>query len=63
MKFHEGQEVKYNGATTCIDIIYDDGTCRIQNPDWDWDTEAECVANDIDYNVPFWITVKIEDLK
>lgn len=62
MKFQEGQEVKYNGETTHIETIYDDGTCRIQNPDWNWDAEAECVAYDIDYDVPFWITVKIEEL-
>jgi hypothetical protein len=63
MKFQEGQEVKYNGQVTHIDIIYDDKTCRIQNPDWDWDMEAECVANGVDYDVPFWITVKLSDLK
>lgn len=62
MDLHEGQTVKYNGATTHIERIYDDGACRIANPDWDWDMEAECVANDIEYNVPYWIKVNISEL-
>jgi len=62
MEFYPGQEVKYNGKTTHIDVIYGDQTCRIVNPDWDWDMEAECVAADLEYEVPFWITVNIQDL-
>jgi hypothetical protein len=62
MALREGQEVKYNGQITHIETIYDDETCRIKNPDWDWDTESECVAAGIDYDVPFWISVNIKDL-
>lgn len=62
MDFHEGQEVKYKGAATFIDIIYDDGTCRIANPDWDWDMEAEHVYADTEYDVPYWIKVNISEL-
>lgn len=62
MDFHEGQTVKYNGATTHIELIYEVDTCRIANPEWDWDSEAECVANGVDYDVPYWITVNISEL-
>jgi hypothetical protein len=62
MEFYEGQDVMYNGAKTHIECIYDADTCRIANPDWDWDMEAECVANGIDYDAPYWITVNISDL-
>ncbi len=62
MEFKEGDNVKYNDKETHLENIYEDGTCRIKNPDWDWDEEAECVANEIDYDVPFWITVNLVEL-
>jgi hypothetical protein len=62
MEFKEGQNVSFNGKQTHIENIYDDETCRIANPDWDWDEEAACVANGIDYDVPYWITVKLSKI-
>lgn len=61
-KFTEGQTVKYNGKETHIEVLNDGGTCNIANPDWDWDEEGECVANGIEYDVPYWITVKTSEL-
>ncbi len=60
--FKEGQTVKYEGKETHIENIYEDGTCRIANPDWDWDDEAQCVNDGIEYDVPYWITVKLSEL-
>jgi hypothetical protein len=60
--FYAGQTVKYNGKSTHIEALHGDGTCNIANPHWDWDDEVECVANNIPYDIPFWITVSLSDL-
>ncbi|MFZ1496592.1 MAG: hypothetical protein WAS72_06010 [Saprospiraceae bacterium] len=60
--FTIGQTVKYNGKETHIEVLHRDGTCNIANPDWNWDEEAECVANNLEYDVPYWITVKLSEL-
>jgi hypothetical protein len=57
-----GQTVLYKGRKTTIDHIYTDGTVRIVNPFWDWDEEAECVNEGINYDVPYWITVMKDEL-
>lgn len=62
MDFYEGQEVKYKGAATHIELFYEDGTCCIANPEWDWDMEAEHTAAGTDYDVPYWIKVNIAEL-
>ena len=63
MSFKLGQEVLYEGKPTHIEEIHEDETCTIANPDWDWDTEGECVSLDVDYGIPYWITVKLTSLK
>ncbi len=62
MENFEGQKVKYEGKETHIEKIYLDGTCLIANPDFDFDFEGECISRDIDYDVPYWITVKLSEL-
>lgn len=57
--FKVGQKIKYKGKESHIEVIHNDGTCNIANPEWDWDMEAECVNLGIDYNVPYWINVKL----
>lgn len=52
----------YDGKETHIENIYEDGTCRIANPYWDWDDEAQCVNDGVEYDVPYWITVKLSEL-
>jgi hypothetical protein len=59
----DGQEAKYEGKKTFIEKLNEDETCVIRNPDWDWDEEAECVNSEIDYDIPYWITVNISDLQ
>lgn len=61
-EFKKGQNVKYEGKETHIEVLHGDGTCNIANPYWDWDDEAMCVNNGIEYDVPFWITVKLSEL-
>ena len=58
----EGQEARYKGQKTFIKTIHSGGKVTIVNPEWDWDMEADCVANDIEYTVPFWITVNASEL-
>ena len=60
--FKEGQTVKYEGKETHIEVIHSDGTCNIANPNWDWDEEAQCVNAGLEYDVPYWITVKLSEL-
>jgi len=62
MKFIEGQEVKYKNKETHIETLNNDGTCVIANPFWDWDEEGLCVDEGIDYDIPYWITVKLTEL-
>jgi hypothetical protein len=61
--FKEGQEVIYNGMKTFIEIMHCDETCNIRNPYWNWDDEANCVNEGISYDVEYWITVALSDLK
>lgn len=61
--FKEGQDVLYRGNQTHIEKIFDDGTCLIANPDWDWNEEELCNANEIEYSVPYWIDVKMSSLR
>ena len=63
MNFTVGQSVFYKNKQTHIEQIYKDGTCMIANPDWDWDEEGLCVDNDLEYDIPYWITVNISELK
>lgn len=62
--FIEGQTVKYDGKETHIENIFEDGTCTIANPywDWDWDDEAQCVNDGVEYDTPYWIKVKLSEL-
>ena len=62
MNFTEGQKVIYEGSETHIETMHDNETCAIANPAWNWDEEAECVGAEIDYNIPYWITVKLTEL-
>jgi hypothetical protein len=62
-KFKPGQQVLYEGKITFIETINKDNTCVIANPNWDWDSEAECVYNDMEYEIPYWIKVKTKELK
>jgi len=62
MKYEEGQTVEYAGKQTHIETIFEDGTCNIANPFWDWDEEGEYVRNDEEYDVPYWLTVKLSEL-
>ena len=62
MNFEEGQKVKYENKETHIEILYLDGLCVIANPFWDWDEEGLCVSKGIEYDIPYWITVKITEL-
>jgi hypothetical protein len=55
----EGQDVLYRGKKTYIEVIHNNHTCNIANPYWNWDEEA----SDSDYDVPYWITVKLSELK
>ena len=52
-EFKVGQDVFYQGHEVTIEDIYDNGTCKINNPLWD----------DDDDDTPFWITVNLSDLK
>ncbi|MDP2188549.1 MAG: hypothetical protein Q8J69_07690 [Sphingobacteriaceae bacterium] len=61
-KFSEGQKVTYEGKETHIEQIYADGSCKIANPDWDWDEEAECVSEGVEYDVQYWINVNLAEL-
>ena len=63
MEFKEGDAVLYESKETHIESLTEDGSAVIANPSWDWDTEGECVDLDIDYDIPFWITVPIGELK
>jgi hypothetical protein len=58
----EGQDVLYRGKDTHIERVSGDGTCMIANPDWNWDEEAMCVRDGVEYCVPYWITVKVSEL-
>ena len=60
--FTLGQKVKYNGKETQIDVLHGDGTCNIVNPDWTWDDESECIANNVEYGISYWTTVKLSEL-
>lgn len=60
--FKEGQKVKYDGKETHIEKIHEDGTCNIANSYWDWDDEAQYVNDGIEYDVPYWITIKLSEL-
>ena len=62
MQLLPGQSVLYNGKETYIDIIYDDGTCTIANPDWDYDDEGVFVREGLDYPIEFWLTVNQSEL-
>ena len=62
LKLIEGQDVMYEGNKTHIETLNNDGTCVIANPDWDWDEEGECVSLGVDYDMPYWIKVKITEL-
>ena len=59
----EGQSVKYEGKKTHIETLHGDGTCNIANPDWDYDEEATCVDDGDEYDIPYWITVKLSELE
>lgn len=61
--FFEGQSVKYEGKETHIETLHGDGTCNIANPDWDYDEEATCVYDGDEYDIPYWITVKLSELE
>ena len=62
MKYKEGQKVKYDGKETHIETIFNNEICNIANPFWDWDDEAECVRENVDYDMPYWLTVKFSEL-
>lgn len=57
-----GDKVFYDGKKNVIEEILEDGSVKIQNPDWDSDAEAEDVEMDEDYDVPFWIYVSKDKL-
>ena len=58
-----GDNVKYKNKQTFIEVLNNDLTCVVMNPEWNWEEEALCVDNDIDYDVPYWITVGLKELK
>ncbi|MFA9191140.1 hypothetical protein AAGV28_07125 [Flavobacterium sp. FZUC8N2.13] len=53
-KFKVAQDVIYEGKEVSIEEIFDDGTCKIDNPFW---------SDEDDDDTPFWIVVKMEELK
>jgi hypothetical protein len=57
-----GEDVKYQNKETFIEFVNHDLTCIIMNPDWSWEEEGLCIENDIDYDIPYWITVNINKL-
>lgn len=63
MEFKQGEEILYKGKETFIEEIFSDGTAKIANPAWDWDEEGEYVEMDEEYDVPYWISVSLEDLE
>jgi hypothetical protein len=58
----EGQKVIYKGKETHVEKVLNNDRVMIANPDWDWDKEGLCVDNDIEYLVPYWITVDVKEL-
>jgi len=62
MNFKEGQKVNYENKETHIETLNNNGSCIIANPFWNWDEEGLCVDEGIDYDVPYWINVKITEL-
>jgi hypothetical protein len=62
LNFKSGQKVLYQGKESHIEILHDNGTCVIANPQWNWDEEAECVEIGIEYDIPYWITVNLSEL-
>lgn len=59
----EGQNVKYQGKETYVEKVLKGGRVMIANPEWDWDEEAGCVDAEVEYTVPYWITVNLSDLE
>lgn len=57
----EGQKVIYEGKETHVEKVLKNDRVMIANPNWDWDEEAQCVDADIEYLVPYWITVDIKE--
>lgn len=57
-----GDTVIYQGKETHIEVLFGDGTCNIANPFSNWDEEAVCVESGEEYEVPYWITVDLNDL-
>lgn len=58
----EGQKVIYQDKETHVEKVLKGGRVLIANPKWDWDEEADCVDAEIEYLVPYWITVSAEEL-
>lgn len=54
--------VIYDDKKTTIQNFNGDGTCNIINPDYDYDLEKECHLNDIEYDIPYRLTVRISEL-
>lgn len=54
--------VLYNEKNTIILKYNEDATCIIINPDYDYDLEKECHINNIEYGIPYCITVSLLDL-
>lgn len=61
--FKNGQDVIFDGQETYIEKMYEDGTCLIRNPTWNWDDEAGFVSDGLDYEVLYWIRVDLSELK
>jgi len=62
--FQQGQHVIYENKETHIETLNNsNGTCVISNPFWDWDEEGSCVNEGVDYDTPYWIVVKLTDIK
>lgn len=62
MALQVGQVVEYMGKETQVEEIYPNNTAKITNPEWSWDDEYICLENGVDYDVPYWIVVKLSDL-
>lgn len=54
-------QVLYEGKRTAIEYI-DVEDAVIVNPFWDWDEEALCEKMGENYDMPYWIRVKLSEL-
>lgn len=66
INFKENEIVLYKGNETKIRAIYNDGTCQIKNPDYEWQDDCNVNAHgEIEVNdwiSTYWITVNLNEL-